>query len=182
MCYSSSIVSLSNVHPYQGKRYLNNGPDLMCRTNLLTVYSCLSSLRLFETVSLLDKDFGAFVVDVALSYVWLKCNCGKLFNVGIAGSGEIWSMDALLDLPLSSMLSVCDWTMIIRKRSMVVPKTFALEQDAKDDALLSFVVLSGSGNENQVLRLKWRCVTHATVIVVLVASLWFPRVSNHSCV
>lgn len=85
MCSGGSMESSLEAYPFQLTTFFRHGPDPMCRTMQLTVYSDSSVVRLFERFRSLGGDVGTSKVEFPYG-VRLWCRCDKGVDASIAGT------------------------------------------------------------------------------------------------
>lgn len=68
--------------------YFRDGPDPMCRSTELTLYSHSSELVLLEGLRPLDADVRTFEVEFASDWVWVWRGCRKVVDACISGAWD----------------------------------------------------------------------------------------------
>lgn len=69
--------------------------------------------------------------------------CDEVAYIGLAGAWDKRSMDTILGIPFSSIVKICNGTLITRKGPCVRLNNLLYVLIAKDDASLSIVAVSG---------------------------------------
>lgn len=111
------------------------------------MHSRLSAFELLDTMRLLhwDRDTSKDVLFCDERF-WRWGKEG--FVVGIAGAWDLQSMDIVLRIPYSPMVTARDWMLIARKGRGVKFNNLLYVPVDKDYALLSFVAASGGRKTN----------------------------------
>lgn len=96
------------------------------RIQCVPIYFCLSTRNRplggsIEIVLTLDKGFSASKLGIASGCVRVRCGCDNVIFVRIAGGWDIHLMDTILGISVSSLVMVCNWTLIRRKGPTVQP-------------------------------------------------------------
>lgn len=78
-----------------------------------------SAAEIFERLRLFDEDVGKPEAEFASEHVHVYRECGKVVYVSIAGAWNNRSTDIVLDISSSSMVTVCNWTMVKWKGPVV---------------------------------------------------------------
>lgn len=85
-----------------------DGPDPVCRTMQYTVYSRSSTVWSSERLRLLNGDFGTSKAMFACDCMCFVYGGDKGLYVGIVGASHRRSVDTVLCVPRSAMVTVCD--------------------------------------------------------------------------
>lgn len=93
--------------PVPRTTYFRNGPNSMCRTMRWTVYSLLSVDGLFKKLRLLDRNIATSEAEFTCHRMRVWRGCDKGVDVSIVGAWDTRTMDTVLRIPSSSVVSVC---------------------------------------------------------------------------
>lgn len=115
MCFDGSMGFSSAVHPYQQTTYFREGLDPISRAMRWTVHSRSSAPGIFERLCQLDHGINTSEAKCACCLVHIWHKCGRGVDASIVGSWDTQSIDTVLGILSSSLLTMRDWTLIRRK-------------------------------------------------------------------
>lgn len=118
------------------------GIDLMCPAMQSTVYSRTSVIGWFEKFHLSAGDVGTAEAEFAFDCVCVWRDFEKVVHTNKVGARSAWSTHTVFAIPSLSIVTVCDWTIMQRKSSIVQSNNLLPVLAAKDYVSLSFVTVS----------------------------------------